>query len=1389
MKTTRERIAWRLAGALTAGRPLAIGRRLLAGFCLGVVVFVVSNFVSYKSARQFAGTLDWVRHTHEVLAKLQKVDSDLLGAQTAVRGFVITGREDFLTPYPDALRDLQDDELALRWPTADNPRQQRRLTELEALSHQLLAFYEETLSINRVRGVSASAALISTGRGQEITKQIWLVIGALEREERDLLTQREAHARAQTARTFFILPIVSFIGLGLLLAVLFFLNAEAIERRGAEASSRLAAEIVKSTGDAVITKTLDGLITSWNPAAERIFGYTAQEAVGRPVLMFIPRERADEEKEILTKIKRGERVKHFETVRLRKDGRRANVSVTISPFRDNMGKIVGASKILRDITEQKEAEEALRGSEERFRTMANSITQLVWIARADGFIYWYNERWYEYTGTTHEQAEGWGWQIVHDPAALPKVVENWTRAIGCGQPFEMEFPLRGADGTFRTFLTRVRPLKDPDGRVVQWFGTNTDVDDLKRVEESLRASQARLSSTLAAGSIGTWTWDIVNDRLSADEFTARIFSIEPAAAAKGLPSEVYLRAVMEEDQPGVAQGLTRAIESCGPYDIEYRVRQKDGGLRWLQAKGRVEGDAAGKAVNFHGAVMDITERKRTEGRFRRLVDSNAQGVMFWNTKGEITRANDAFLSIVGYTREDQEAGRIGWAAMTPPEYTHLDHHSLEELAAKGICTPFEKEYIRKDGSRVPVLLGAAIFEDNPDEGVCFLLDITERRRTDQALRESEEHFRFLNDLSEATRVLADGEQIMAVTARMLGKHLRVSRCAYADVKQGGEQFTILHDYTDGCASTVGHYQLSLFGEHAAATLLSAQTLIIRDVDSELLLGDGLAMFNEIGIKAIITCPLLKDGGLRAMMAVHQTTARDWTSAEIAIVKDVVERCWSTIQRRAAEEDVHKLNSELEQRVVERTAQLEAANRAKSMFLSTMSHEIRTPMNAILGYSQLMLRDTALGTDAKANLRIINRSGEHLLTLINDVLDMAKIEAGRTELNPTTFRLAGLVDDVAGMSHLWAKAKELLFQVFFDRESEPYVVADEGKIRQVLINLLANAIKFTQLGEIKLRIALEQRGDKRSWLSACVEDTGSGISEQDQKKLFEPFSRAELGINGQEGTGLGLAIARKHARLMGGDVTVSSSPGIGSIFRFGIPVGHGVTGLALRRAASRRVVGIHAGGKNPGILIVDDQIENREWLMKLLAAVGFSVKAADNGEAAIRTWEEWKPQMILMDVHMPVMDGLEATRRIKADHRGSETAIVVLSASAMDEERRMVFESGADGFLAKPCREDDLLETVRGFLKIVYDYDETDATEEEFVAGLPVLNAERLGKLPRELIEKLRDATLSGNKKLLNDLIRKLRESDAIGCADGIQRLADKYQYQTLSHLLEEACSL
>ncbi len=507
------------------------------------------------------------------------------------------------------------------------------------------------------------------------------------------------------------------------------------ERKRADQAAALLAAIVESSTDAIVGKDLQGNVTSWNAGAERMFGYPAAEMIGHSITRIIPRDRCEDEARILFRIRRGDRVQHFETVRLRKDASLLEVSVTVSPIKDANGRIVGASKIARDITDRRNAEVALQESERllhvtdrRLAEIMDGMTEACFALDAGWRFTFVNDRSQEVLHHRREEMLGRTlWEIFGKLSGTPEE-GHYRRAMTERTPVSFE--------VFSPYAERwldVRLFPTPEGLAAFLL----DIHARKLGEVALRDSQARLSSTLAAGSIGTWTWDIASDRLAADEFTARMFSLDVGDAAKGLPAAAYLKAVLKADQPGVADGLAQAIKSCGTYDLEYRVRQQGGEICWLQARGRVDCNEDGVAAHFHGAVMDITHRKRAEGRFRRLVDSNAQGVIFWNIRGEITRANDAFLRIVGYSRDDLLKGHVGWAGITPPEYAEVDRHSREELAASGTCTPYEKEFIRKDGTRVPILLGAATFEDTPDEGVCFVLDITERKEAGATLREAE----------------------------------------------------------------------------------------------------------------------------------------------------------------------------------------------------------------------------------------------------------------------------------------------------------------------------------------------------------------------------------------------------------------------------------------------------------------------------------------------------------------------------------------------------------------------------------------------------------------------------------------------------------------------------
>ncbi|MBE9039498.1 response regulator [Oscillatoriales cyanobacterium LEGE 11467] len=421
-------------------------------------------------------------------------------------------------------------------------------------------------------------------------------------------------------------------------------------------------------------------------------------------------------------------------------------------------------------------------------------------------------------------------------------------------------------------------------------------------------------------------------------------------------------------------------------------------------------------------------------------------------------------------------------------------------------------------------------------------------------------------------------------------------------------------------------------------------------------------------------------------------------------------------------ELEELNASLEQKVAERTAQLQqaaaaadVANQAKSEFLANMSHELRSPLNVILGFCQLMTRSSTLEKEHRDNIQIMNRSGQHLLTLINNVLDLSKIEAGRIVFCATDFDLYGLLDELKEMFDLKAEDKGIQLISIHSSEVPQYVKTDKVKLRQVLINLIGNGIKFTQKGNVTLQVTYERREEDRTFVHFALRDTGMGIAPDELDSLFEAFVQTQSGQHAQEGTGLGLPIAQKFVRLMGGDITVSSEVGRGTTFEFSIPVVVVESQNLPAEPPLRHAIALAPEQPTYRILVVDDLRDNRTLLMKLLQPMGFEVREASNGVEAIEIWEEWQPHFIWMDVRMPVMDGCEATQQIRErEGRGERfslprTAIVALSASVLGDERASVLGAGCDDFARKPFSEQTIFETMAQHLGVRYLYEEEAPT--------------------------------------------------------------------------------
>ena len=483
-------------------------------------------------------------------------------------------------------------------------------------------------------------------------------------------------------------------------------------------------------------------------------------------------------------------------------------------------------------------------------------------------------------------------------------------------------------------------------------------------------------------------------------------------------------------------------------------------------------------------------------------------------------------------------------------------------------------------------------------------------------------------------------------------------------------------------------------------------------------------------------------------------------------------------------------------LLEAKEQAEVANKAKSAFLAHMSHELRTPLNAILGFTQVMTRSQTLPQEHIENVEIISHSGEHLLTLINQVLDLSKIEAGRITFNENNFDFYRLVDYVEYMFQPDADKKHL--QLCFEREQEvpQYIRTDELKLRQVLINLLNNALKFTKEGGICVKIGIRsqnkfctkhagttgtkinfEKNQVQLWFE--VEDTGFGIATDELDKLFKAFVQTQTGQQSQKGTGLGLAISRQFVQLMGGDIQVESQVGHGTTFKFDVKIEVVEANQVTESTELKhRIIALEPGQPGYRILIVDNKWASRQFLIKLLNLLDFELQEASNGQEAIEIYKEFEPNLIFMDLRMPVMDGYEATKRIKTTAKGQATAIIALTASSLDEERTMALSAGCDDFMQKPFKEADIFEMISQHIGVRYVYDElkTTTTQEK------PLTRDALTVLSDEQIAALHHAAERADSDVVFEILEQIKPNHP-QLADSIAILAKNFQLDQLVDLI------
>jgi PAS domain S-box-containing protein len=1069
---------------------------------------------------------------------------------------------------------------------------------------------------------------------------------------------------------------------------------------------------------------------------------------------------------------------------------------------------------------------ALEQTAEEFRTLADGIPSLCWMADPEGWRYWYNRRWFEYTGTTLADMEGVGWQSVHDPKILPSVMERWRASIATGEPFEMTYPLRGADGVFRPFMSRMAPVRGDDGRVRRWLGVNTDVTDAAEREAALgievsvrRSLEDRFRQVIESSPSATIMIDdqgsieLVNaraeaifgytreellgrsvdmllpDRLRANHAHHRAtYFASPTSRAMGIGQDLFgrrkdgsqfsveigLNPMMTDDGLKVISSISditkhKEIEKALS-DSEQQIRLMYDSIRghaifMLDAEGRVmtwntgaerlkgytkeeivgrhfslfyppediangkperelivaaeegrvedEGwrkrkdgsrfmasviinavkDSHGELRGFVKVTQDITDRKQIENQLieaneRFAVAAEAASLGFWDfdVDTQFVRWNDEMFRLRGLART--EGGDHG-----PLRFEHLhadDQARVEEeiLSAAAGERDFDTEYriVRPDG-QVRHMKSAASLKDDPIGGGGRLIgvsfDITERKEAENMLIEANERF--------------------AVAAEAASLGFWDLDTETRSVRWDDQMFGLCGvDRTDGESR-------ALRSEHV-------HTDDRTRVDDEIC--DAVAGTRSFDSEYRIVRP---DGRVRHVKSAA-TLKRDPTGPGgrlIGVSFDITDRKEAELNLEYARDAA------------------EAANRTKSDFLAVMSHEIRTPMNGIMGMNALLL-DTELTPRQRKMGETIRHSADSLLTIIDDILDISKLEAGKFDLEKIGFNLDSVLKGAIDLLAPRAEEKNLSFSADMTAISRRALYGDPTRLRQIVLNLLSNAIKFTEHGDITVTVATTEVAESNARIRFEVKDTGPGVKDEAKRRLFRPFEQADGSITRRfGGTGLGLSICKKLVELMGGEISVTDRAGGGSVFWFEVVLPHAAAGFDDRSEKSaegnRRSAAVHSGR----ILLAEDNDVNVEVATMILEGAGYFVDVAVDGMQAVDAFNRNSYDLVLMDVQMPKLDGLSAARQIRASERGGKRLpIIAMTANAMKEDRRRCLDAGMDDYLSKPLKPALLIETVHHWMdRSTEPPAQQKSADIDAIEAFPVLDMNSIGELISSLPAK------------------------------------------------------
>ncbi|MFM8444630.1 MAG: PAS domain-containing protein [Methylococcus sp.] len=952
------------------------------------------------------------------------------------------------------------------------------------------------------------------------------------------------------------------------------------------------------------------------------------------------------------------------------DGQVRWVRDVAHPCRNAAGRLVRYLGTTQDITDRKLADLALQSEREQLATLIDSATDEIWLTDADGRLLWVNpagRRAFGLEDDSDTTIRRLASRLdTRNPDGKPRPLEEAPplRALRSGSVVHQEEIVHLPDtGEYRHRSVIASPVRDSQGRVTGVVSIVRDITAERKITQELKRTQQLLEEGERIAHLGSWEYDVANQRTTWSAEECRIYGLEP-----GDPSPDYAAMLRECIHPEDAGRLDRtfqdALERLAPYELENRILRPDGSVRTVQDIAHPYFDESGALVKYIGTTLDITELRALEADLRhsekvlRLATEGADlGVWYWDLGAQTLEWSEQCKTHLGLPAGEIPSFDQFYANLHPDDRGRVEA-SIQKAVEQGENYAAEYRVFWPDGSLHWISAPGRVYRapnGSPLGMGGVTQDITTLMNTRETLRRSEERFRLA---MEATN---DG---------IWDWNIQTGQCYYSP-----GYFHMLGYTPDTLPERVDTWIGLLHPDEREAIVAEAQRRIATDGGYEL----EFRLCHRAGDYVWVSSR-------------GQVVERDAAGQPLRAIGTHVD----ITERKRILEELAELNRDLERKVAERTAQAEAANAAKSSFLAHMSHEIRTPMNAVLGLAQL-LAEEPLAPGQLAMIRHIREAGDNLLRIINDILDFSKIEAGQLELENRPFALPPVVMRVQSLLGETARKKNLVLEV--DAPAPPgRLLGDALRLEQVLINLAGNALKFTQQGGVTLRVRPLAVDADNARLRFEVSDTGIGLTPEARARLFQPFTQTDASITRRfGGTGLGLSISKHLVELMGGCIGVESQEGAGSTFWFELPFPR-CEAEEPSAAAPAASVGPRLAGLR--LLVADDNAVNLMLAERVLRKEGAEVTTVRDGQEALDQLRAAPDAFdgVLMDIQMPVMDGLTATRAIRAELGLTALPVIALTAGVLPEERQAALEAGVNDFLPKPMDLHRMAEMIRDYCR-------------------------------------------------------------------------------------------